>query len=288
MLPETLNSAQEAALLGLLDDPSPTVRRALLARFTTIGSAAAPLLQNVAQGPDAVLARHASWFLAELKLTDPIADFHSFIRSLNYELESGALLLARTVNPHLDVGQCCSTLDQIAARCRELIAEPSSTREKCRIVNRVLFHEWSFHGNHEDYTDPRNSLLDQVLERRTGLPLTLSLVYLLVAERLGLELEPVGLPGHFVVACYTDELPFFIDPFDGGVFRDADEIFALLRSNQVVPTLADLAPSPVREVLCRCCRNLANHYAASGAPERARLFADFVREFEATYERHSA
>ena len=75
---------------------------------------------------------------------------------MNYELETGALLLARTVTPRLDVGHCCTTLDAIADRCRELIVEPSSTREKCRILNRVLFHEWGFHGNVEHYTDPRN------------------------------------------------------------------------------------------------------------------------------------
>jgi regulator of sirC expression with transglutaminase-like and TPR domain len=284
---ETLSAAQREALLSLLDDPSTPVRRALLARFAQLGPAAAPFLQAVARGSNRVLARHAAWFLDELKFADPVAEFRGFIRSLNYELETGALLLARTVAPRLDAGECCTALDTIAARCRELIAEPSSTREKCRVLNRVLFHEWGFHGNLEHYTDPRNSFLDQVLARRTGIPLSLSIVYLLVASRLEIELEPVGLPGHFIVGCFTDDLPFFIDPFDRGVFRDADEIFALLRSNNVVPKATDLAPTPVREVLCRSCRNLVNHYTAAGEPERAKLFAGFVEEFETTYERHA-
>ncbi|MCX6955030.1 MAG: transglutaminase-like domain-containing protein, partial [Verrucomicrobia bacterium] len=175
----------------------------------------------------------------------------------------------------------------IAARCRELIAEPSSTREKCRIVNRVLFHEWGFHGNLEHYTDPRNSFLDQVLERRTGLPISLSIVYLLVAERLGLELEAVGLPSHFVVGCFTEDIPFFIDPFDRGVFRDPDEVFELLRQGNFSPQITDLAPTPIREVLCRCCRNLVNHYTTAGELDRARLFREFVQEFETTYERNT-
>ncbi len=285
---ETLNPTQREALLCLLDDPSPSVRRALLTRFAQCGAAAAPFLQSVARGPNRILARHAAWFLEELKFTDTIAEFRGFIRSLNYELESGALLLARTVAPRLDIGPCRTALDAIAARCRELIVEPSSTREKCRIVNRVLFHEWGFHGNVEHYTDPRNSFLDQVLERRTGIPLSLSIVYLLVAERLGLDLEPVGLPGHFIVGCYTDDLPFFIDPFERGVFRDADEVFTLLREQNFVPKITDLAPTPVREVLCRCCRNLANHYTTAGDTGHARLFAGFVEEFETTYEKNSA
>lgn len=283
----TLSAPQQHAFLSLLDDPSPAVQRALLAHFTRVGPAAAPFLLSVARGPDRLLAGHASRLLHELKLTDPVCEFRDFIRSLNYELESGALFLARTANPHLEVGRCCAQLDAIAARCRELIVEPSSTREKCRIVNRVMFHEWGFHGNVEHYTDPRNSFLDQVLERRTGIPLSLSIVYLLVAERLDIELDPVGLPGHFIVGCFVDDLPFFIDPFDRGVFRDAEEIFDLLRAHKIVPKVSDLAPTPVREVLCRSCRNLVNHYTTAGEPERARLFARFVEEFESTHEKHA-
>jgi regulator of sirC expression with transglutaminase-like and TPR domain len=284
---ETLGEAERDAFLSLLDDTSPAVRRALLSRFNELGLASAPFLEAIARGTNRVLARHATWFLEELKFSDPVTEFRGFIRSLQYELESGSLLLARTVSPQLDAGECCGQLDKIAARCRELIVEPSSAREKCRVLNRVLFHEWGFHGNVENYTDPRNSFIDQVLARRTGIPLSLSIVYLLVAERLGLELEPVGLPGHFIVGCFTDEVPFFIDPFDRGIFRDAEEIFDLLRANNIKPKATDLAPTPVREVLCRSCRNLVNHYTAAGEPEHAKLFARFVEDFDATYEKHA-
>lgn len=282
---ETLSATEQEALVSLLDDTSATVRRALLARFAQVGPSAAPFLQTIAQGSNRILARHAAWFLEELKFTDPVAEFRGFIRSQNYELETGVLLLARTIEPALDIGECCAELDAIADRCRELIVDPSSMREKCRVLNRVLFHEWGFHGNVEHYTDPRNSFIDQVLKRRTGIPISLSIVYLLVAERLNLELEPVGLPGHFIVGCFSDDLPFFIDAFDRGVFRDGDEIFELLRANNIVPKQSDLAPTPVREVLCRSCRNLVNHFTAAGEPDRAKLFAHFVEEFEATYER---
>ncbi|MEO6567456.1 MAG: transglutaminase-like domain-containing protein [Opitutaceae bacterium] len=283
----TLSDSQKEALLSLLDDPSPTVRRALLAHFGQLGPAVTPFLQAVSHGSHRVLARHAAWFLDELKFADPVAEFRGFIRSLNYELETGALLLARTVTPLLDVGACCTTLDTIAARCRELIVEPATVREKCRVMNRVLFHEWGFHGNVEHYQDPRNSFLNQVLARRVGIPLSLSVVYLLIAERLGVELEPVGMPGYFVVGCYTDSLPFFIDPFERGLFRNSEEMFAHLRSNNIIPKVTDLAPTTIREVLCRCCRNLVHHYNADGDAEHSLLFAGFVEEFEATHARHA-
>ncbi len=287
LIPAALDTTRREALRGLLDDTSSHVRQALLAYFTGMGAVAVPFLREVAQGSNRVLSRHARWYLDELKFDDPAAEFRGFIRSLNYELETGALLLARTVTPQLDVGACCAELDAIAARCRQLIVEPATPREQCRIINRVLFHEWSYRGNVENYTDPMNSLLDQVLIRRKGIPISLTIVYLLVAERVGLDLKPVGLPGHFVVGCFTDGAPFFVDPFDQGLFRDTFEIFALLRANNVVPKAADLAPTPVREVLCRNCRCLAGHFTAAGDPDRARLFAGFIEEFEAAYARQA-
>ncbi len=275
------------AVLALLDDPSPAVRKALLAHFAAQGEPARLFLENLAGNGGRLLATHAKSFLDELKFTDPVSEFREFIRSLNYELETGALLLARTVFPDLDVGLSCQRLDDLAARCRELTAEPLSVREKCRIMNRVLFHENGFRGNAEHYTDPLNSFLPIVLERRKGIPLSLSIVYLLVAQRLGIDLEPVGLPGHFMVGCYLEDAPMFIDPFEQGAFRSPEEVFAFLKAGSHNPKVSDLAPTTVREVLCRSCRNLANHYAAAGDADRAQLFAGFVEEFESTYERHA-
>ncbi|MBI2497110.1 MAG: hypothetical protein HYV75_04035 [Opitutae bacterium] len=279
--------ARRQALTGLLDDPSPAVRSALLGEFARHGRESVDLLRELTHQPNRILALHAARFLREMNLSDTVGEFRGFIRSLNYELETGALLLSRTVNPDLDVGACCTQLDALAARCRELIAEPAAAREKCRVLNRVLFHEFGLHGNADHYTDPLNSYLDQVLARRKGIPISLSIVYLLVAERVGLQLEAVALPGHFMVGCYEECVPFFVDPFNAGVFLTAGEVFMLLRQNSGQASVTDLAPTPVREVLCRCCRNLANHYNAAHEPARARLFAGFVAEFEATHERHA-
>ncbi len=245
-------------------------------------------LQEMARHANRQLAWHASWYLRELKFADPVGEFRDFIRSLNYELETGAILLSRTVNPGVDVGACCSQLESLAARCRELIAEPVTVREKCRILNRVLFHEFGLRANTQHYTDPLNSFLDQVLIRRKGIPISLSIVYLLIAERVGLPLEPVALPGHFVVGCYEETVPFFIDPFNTGLVLTASEVFDRLRESDLKPSIVDLAPTPVREVLCRCCRNLVSHYRGANLPEPAQLFADFVAEFESTHERHAS
>jgi regulator of sirC expression with transglutaminase-like and TPR domain len=283
-----LGAPERKAFETLLDDPSPAVRTALLAQFSKYGRQSVNFLQGLANKPGQPLAKFAAWYLHELNFSDPVAEFRNFIRSLNYELETGALLLSRTVSPDLDVGACCLQLEALASRCRELIAEPATAREKCRVLNRVLFHEHGLRGNSDNYADPLNSFLDQVLIRRKGIPISLSIVYLLVAERVGLQLEPVGLPGHFMVGCYEEAVPFFVDPFNSGLFLTPEEVLDLLRERDIEASLSDLAPTPVREVLCRCCRNLVNHYAALNQPEQSRLFASFVAEFESTHERHAS
>lgn len=284
---ETIDAARREAILSLLDDPSAAVKQALLAYFAGCGAAAAPFLRTVAHGPNRVLAQHAAWYLDEIKFCDPVAEFRAFIRSLNYKLETGALLLARTVSPDLDLRRYCGALETIAARCRELIIEPASRRDKCRLLNRVLFYEWGFRGNPDHAGDPRGTLLDQVLVRRKGSPIALGVVYLLVAARLGLELDPIGLPGYFLVGCRDKAESFFVDPYDQGLLLESHEVFSLFRDKPVAPSAADLAPLPVREVLCRCCQELQGHYAAAGDSDRARLFGGFIEEFDAACARHA-
>ena len=239
-----------------MDDPSPAVRRALLAHFSTRPADALRLLSALAQNPKSPLAPIAQSYLDELELSDP----------------------------DLKHAQINDVLDRWAERCADLITEPSSAREKCRIINRVLFHEEQLRGNQESYMDPDNSFLHRVLERRTGIPISLSTLYLLVAQRVGLDLEPVALPGHFVVGCYLDETPFFIDAFEGGMLRSAEDIVDRLRRERVDLSLEDLVPATTAEVLCRMCRNLVVHFAHAGDRERSVLFAGFVAAFEQSAE----
>jgi regulator of sirC expression with transglutaminase-like and TPR domain len=282
-----LTTLEKDALARLLDDSSPTVRQALLSRFEQLGAEGSRFLRDVAGGSNRITALAAAWYLRELKFYDPAAEFRGFIRSLSYELETGMLLLNRTINPSLDVAGFCTQLDALAARCQKLRPETATLREHCQVLNRVLFQELGLRGDTSLDSDPRHSLLDQVLARRLGLPVTLSIIYLLVARRTGLELEPVSVPGHFFVGCYEPEGPFYIDAFNRGQILSPDDVFARLRSQHHLPQLSDLVPSPVREVLCRCCRELATQFAVAGDRDHAQLFAGFVAEFDAAYERHA-
>ena len=132
------------------------------------------------------------------------------------------------------------------------------------MINRILFDEEKFHGNRENYYDPDNSFLNRVLDRKTGIPITLSLIYIEVAGRLGVDVRGIGLPGHFMAALYHTAGEIFIDPFNRGEIRSVDDCLEIIRAytgKTVVPDLHWLQPVGRKEFLARMLRNLKLIYA---------------------------
>ena len=113
-------------------------------------------------------------------------------------LAEGALILAAEVRPEVDIESCLAAVAELADRSRPLVEAATSPSEAVRALNHSLFELERFRGNQEQYDDPRNSYLDEVLSRRRGLPITLSVLYVEVARRLGLEAYGIGFPGHFL------------------------------------------------------------------------------------------
>ncbi len=277
----------EQSLVKLLDDDSPVVRGALINEYKRLDIIGIQLLKNIILSKRGKLSDVANNILKEIQGPDPKDEFIQFIQSMNYELETGCLFLSRIATPNFETKEVCLKLDEISSRCMELINPPSSAWETCHIINRVLYHEYGFRGNVENYNDPLNSFLNYVLVRRTGIPISLSILYILIAQRCGLELEPIGMPGRFLVGCFLDKTPFYIDPFENGMFRTLEELEEILSSNNHFPQIGYLAPISVGDVLCQCCRVLVRQYTLKNNPARAKQFNEFSREFAATYRKHS-
>ena len=162
-------------------------------------------------------------------------------------LDEAALLIAAQARPELDVGAELGRLDELAGGC------PEGTLDG---LTRYLFTDLGFRGNTEDYRDPDNSYLDQVLRRRLGIPITLSVLTMEVGRRLGVALDGVGMPGHFLVRHRADPA-IFLDPFGGGRRLDTAgcrEIFTALGGTGWDD--AYLAPVGARAILTRMLLNL--------------------------------
>lgn len=186
------------------------------------------------------------------------------------ELDATALLIARDEYPDLDVERCREMLDRLADAARPHLGITFETRVEG--LCRFLFREAGFSGNQSAYYDPRNSYLNDVLDRRTGIPITLSLLAMAVGERLGIRIRGVALPGHFVAMADEGRQRVVFDPFDGGRRLSGADCEALVRGAagvEMTLTLDDLAPAAPGTIILRMLMNLKGAYVRAGDFRRA-------------------
>jgi regulator of sirC expression with transglutaminase-like and TPR domain len=132
------------------------------------------------------------------------------------DLARATLLIARFEYPRLAIDPYLHQLDRLADEIRQRLPSSPYPLKIIQTINRYLFEDLQYTGNSEDYYDPRNSYLNDVLDRRTGIPLTLSIIYLEVAKRIDFPMVGVGLPGHFIIRPNLDDIDIFVDPFHRG------------------------------------------------------------------------
>ncbi len=177
------------------------------------------------------------------------------------DLARGALCIARIEHPHLLPEHALKQLDELAAR-----SGAADLGDPLRILHRLrefLFAEEGFRGNADDYYDPRNSCLNDVLERRLGIPITLALVMMEVGARVGLRIQGIGLPGHFVVGARLDTESVLLDPFNGGAVLTPDgahRAVARAVGRPVKLTDENFLPCSRRQILTRMLGNLKAVY----------------------------
>ena len=188
------------------------------------------------------------------------------------DLARAALAIAREEYPQLDDGPYLARLDALAAKVRSSLPSGASPERKVGRLNAFLFHEEGFRGNREDYYDPKNSFLNEVLDRKCGIPISLSLVYLEVGRRCGLNVHGVGFPGHFLCKVELDGGELVIDSFARGQLLALDEIKRRFRAAMGESTPFDvraLRPAGAREILVRMLQNLRQVYSTKGDLPRA-------------------
>jgi regulator of sirC expression with transglutaminase-like and TPR domain len=185
-------------------------------------------------------------------------------------LAASALRIALTEYPSLDPARWLGELDELARRARELGADDLPSRIEA--VDYALFEDAGFRGNEDAYYDPRNSFLNWVLEHRTGIPITLSLVYVEVARRLGIPAEGVAFPGHFVVGIFSATGVELVDVFKRGTRLDdraCRELYTLQTGGAVAFDRSAIRPTPARRILVRMLTNLKGIYLRAGDYGRA-------------------
>jgi regulator of sirC expression with transglutaminase-like and TPR domain len=193
--------------------------------------------------------------------------FASAIARPQIDLTEASLLIAAEEYPGLDVAAYARRIDEIASRGRARLAGAADGADRVRRFHAFLFHDEGFRGNEADYYDPKNSFLNDVLERKLGIPISLAIVYLEVARRLGLPVHGVGFPGHFLTKWELDDGPEIVaDPFHGAIVAEADcrKILQRLSGGQIAFRKELLAPLPARGILVRMLANLKGVWVRKG------------------------
>ncbi len=193
-----------------------------------------------------------------------------------------ALLIARDEYPDLDPDLYDTLLQAHTAHLREEVEALEHWPLKMQAINRLLFEELGYAGNHDEYYDPRNSYLNEVFDRRLGNPISLALVQMEVARRLGVPLDGVSFPGHFLVRLPVDDGVLVMDPFNRGRPLDVDELRQRARPHLGGDVPDDdalhhiLNPASHRAILMRVLRNLYGVYCEGADWERAVRCADRI------------
>jgi regulator of sirC expression with transglutaminase-like and TPR domain len=218
---------------------------------------------------------------------DPAALAQAFAALVGQEVEDeridlvrASLIIAQTEYPDVDIEAYCRRIEDLARRVQRLVPDLGDPSESIAALNRVLFEEEGFLGNREHYYDPRNSFLNEVLQRKLGIPITLAAVYMEVAHRAGFPLVGVGMPGHFLLKHYdVDGREILIDPFNRGSIltakdcqRTLDEIYG----GQMPLQPEFLMAVSRRQVLVRMLNNLKSIYLSVRNFRKALPIVDLI------------
>lgn len=267
------------ALLHLLSDQDPRIVRQIHQHLVDAGPKAVPFLREaLGDCDDPALATRIHAVIGDIAQTDAERHWHALLKTSEQELdlEAGAFLIARTGDPQMETTPYRQQLDDMAAELQPLSS--GTPRHVVRNMNEYLFHTLRFRGNTQQYYDPNNSFLHRVLDDRVGIPISLSVLYLLLGHRLRVPVAGVGLPGHFLVGLRKE--PVFIDCFQQGTLLTEKDCARLLQNYGVEFDRRYLEPCSHAHILGRMLRNLIAVYETRQETTEGRRFRRLLTALE--------
>jgi regulator of sirC expression with transglutaminase-like and TPR domain len=259
---EELSESRKAALVNLLADEDPAIYQNIRQKILSFGPSAAEWLRPHTLSREPTLRRRTQELVLKFDRQTADNSFLAFCLNQGQELdlEQGAWLLAQTQYPDINVEGYRALFDSYSTDLGEQVAQAADAESALTCVNKYLFDSLGFFGNEQNYYDPDNSYLNRVIDRRTGNPINLCLVYMLMARRLKLPVTGIGLPGHFICRFQSSAQEIYIDAFNHGkLLSKADCVQYLLQGNYSVRD-DYLAPVTPRRMLLRVCGNLHQIY----------------------------
>lgn len=252
---------QISSLIRLLDDRDPFVADRVSERLEELGVEAVPFLEMATRSENLTLKTRALDILGRIAPRQLAEAFRDLCRTPDdINLEKGILLLMQFGRPSADPEQVCRQLDELAESLAPKINPEEPASQILEQLTNYLFRQQGFHGNQDNYIDPDNSYFDTVLKNKTGLPITLSSLCILLGQRLNIPIVGVGLPYHFIAQYNSAPDSILFDPFNKGRILTREKCSEMVRGFGIEFEDHYLIPVTHREILTRMIQNLVNVY----------------------------
>lgn len=260
------------SLLYLLEDPDPFVKESVQNRLQELGQKAVPLLDEYrSEVNKAEEKARIQEVIHELTFETLEADFIEMLEQgvrTRKALEKTIFVLARFGNPTLRAAEYQKKLDRFANMIRPQIKYKLDERRKMKQMLKFIFDDLNFSGDSSTYHAPENCYLDQVIDNRKGLPISLSLVVMFIARRLEMPFFGINMPIHFMLNFVGDKEELLIDPYDDGAIVTYDQCYFFLKKNNIEPRPDHFQMATNYDIIVRCIRNLIHSYEKAEKPER--------------------
>ncbi|PLX31898.1 MAG: hypothetical protein C0600_04415 [Ignavibacteria bacterium] len=266
------------ALYSLLDDPQASVQTAVRERILALGEDAVAGLRELTEVHGNLHQDTVGELVNEIRRSNALRRLEREISGPDepVDLEEGAFILTKYGFPEINTATYQSRLDDMAADIRVLAGTRAAPLDTFMKMRSYLFSDLGFIGNREDYYNPHNSYLNKVIDYRKGIPITLSLLLLTLGRRLGITLNGIGMPMHFLVQYDDGSRMFFVDAFNSGIIITRDQCRLMLSSSGIRLTPEMLAPVTTRDIIERMWRNLYLAYQQQGDEDEAGRVADIL------------
>ncbi len=252
------------SLLYLLEDPDPFIKQSVENRLFELGENAVPLLDEYRLDLKSTEEKEkVTEIIHKITFESLESDFLDVLESgvkNRKDLEYAALTLARFGNPTLRPLEYSRKLDHFAEMVESSIRYKLDERRKMKQLVKFVFEDLNFRGDIKDYHNPNNCYLDKVIDRRIGLPITLSMITMFIAQRLDLPFFGVNMPIHFMLTFVGEKEELLIDPYDKGAMVTYDQCYFFLKKNNIEPRPDHFKMATDMEILVRCIRNLIESY----------------------------
>jgi regulator of sirC expression with transglutaminase-like and TPR domain len=278
------------ALIALLGDEDEEVNEHVTERLLHLGDEALPLLEQELYTNEQAQYEKIDSLIRKIRSSSLVRSFESWKDSEDRDLLQGMILLNKIGYPDLDVQDLTQTIHELKLKVWLELHYDLTSFEKVKIINHILFHVFQLKPNTSFYHHPDNSYLNKVLVSKTGNPITLSILYMIIAGMLDIPVRGVNVPQHFMLA-YVESDPehqssdtevlFYINAFNNGAVYSHAHIRQYIESLGLKPNDEFMEPCDNLEILKRCCRNLIYSYELLQNKEKVEELTGVLKTLEA-------